>query len=147
MILLVYSCLCLGQYLSLDAPDRKHLLLMNHTFIVPRFNDLAVGSVYQIGRTSRALDLDDTEDILRRAEVAIPAIRQMKVRKIDVGIRPGRIGGPRVELELLEVACNAKTPVIHNYGHGPRGIAQHYGCAMKVCRLALSHFGMRSPRL
>ena len=137
----------LGQYLSLDAPEQKHLLVMNHTFAVPRFNDLAIGSVYQIGRSGRATNIEDTEDILRRIEVGIPDVRQKNVRKIDVGIRPARIGGPRVELEMLKLSRSKETPVIHNYGHGPRGIAQHYGCASKVCALALQVLQHPAARL
>ena len=105
---------------------------------------MAVGSVYQVGRTDQQIDPKDTEDILRRAEVGYPAVRRAKVRKVDVGIRPGRIGGPRVELEMKKLSGNKVVPVIHNYGHGPRGIAQHYGCAMKVYKLAFSHFKTKS---
>ena len=122
----------------------KQLLLLNHTFVVPRINDAAVGSVYQIGRTDRQIDPVDTEDILQRAEIGFPGVRQAKVRKVDVGIRPGRIGGPRVELEMKKIWSEKSIPVIHNYGHGPRGIAQHYGCALKVCQLASSLFKVKS---
>ena len=104
--------------------------MMNHTFIAPRYNDVAVGSVYQIGRSDQEIEPYDTEDILRRAEVGFPSVRQARVRKIDVGIRPARLGGPRIELEKKSV------PIIHNYGHGSRGIAQHYSCSLKVCKLA-----------
>ena len=128
-----------GQYLSVVAPDQKKLIFVNDNYatcIVPRLTDVAVGGTHQYGRSSSLPDPDDTEGILRRAEAIFPGIRQTKLRKIDVGIRPGRIGGPRVELEMRRLSRNKVVPVIHNYGHGSFGISQHYGCAVKVGFLA-----------
>ena len=47
-----------------------------------------------------------------------------------VGWRPGRRGGPRVELERI-----AGRPIVHAYGHGGAGYTMAYGTARRVVRL------------
>ena len=49
-----------------------------------------------------------------------------------VGLRPFRIGGPRVELEELK---NSKIVIIHNYGHGSEGYGLHWGTSSEVLSL------------
>ena len=125
----------LGQYLSLVAPEQDRILLCNHTSVIPRLNEAVIGSVHQAGKFKNIPDPNDTADILRRVEVLFPGVRKKEIRKIGVGIRPARVGGIRLELELRSWR-NKEIPVIHNYGHGSNGIKTHFGCAVRVCSLA-----------
>ena len=103
--------------------------------IVPRFNDLCLGAIKQIGRWDLDVDPKDTEKILRVSEFTLPRVREAKILKVGVALRPGRVGGTRVELQ--ESTTDGLPPIIHNYGHGAGGISQHWGCALKVGNLAL----------
>ena len=47
----------------------------------------------------------------------------------NVGLRPYRKGGTRVEKEVL---LDAGAVVVHNYGHGGEGYQTSYGCAGDV---------------
>ncbi len=47
-----------------------------------------------------------------------------RIIRVDVGLRPFRPGGFRVEREML-----GEKPVIHNYGHGGGGISLSWGTA------------------
>ena len=49
-----------------------------------------------------------------------------------IGLRPFRIGGPRVELEQL---IGSGATVIHNYGHGAEGYGLHWGTSGDVLKL------------
>lgn len=51
----------------------------------------------------------------------------------QVGLRPYRQAGPRIEREL-----RLGRTVIHNYGHGGDGMMLSWGCAKEVCALVLS---------
>lgn len=107
----------------------------------PKPGRVAAGSVYQVGRSDTAIDPVDTKDILNRASALDPILKSAIILKVDVGIRPARYGGPRVEVQWFKRG-NGKheIPVIHNYGHGAKGILQHWGTAKEVSRLYNSTF-------
>lgn len=54
---------------------------------------------------------------------------------METGVRPARVGGSRLELETIQ--GNKAVPVIHNYGHGSKGIMLHWGCAGDVVKMSL----------
>ena len=127
----------LGQYIRLHAPSIKHVYITNESFIVPKADntDVVLGSVYQKGRSDTAIQQEDTESLLRRCEAFVPSIRRMPIIKVGVGIRPGRYGGHRIELGWVQSSQGQTIPIIHNYGHGPKGIALHWGSALEALRL------------
>lgn len=114
------------------------MVYASNTFICPKPGRIALGSVHHYGCTDSAIDPIDTEDILHRCYTVLPQIKKWKIITEGAALRPGRVGGPRVELEFYpdKKAPSTKTPVIHNYGHGGLGIMQHWGCALKVETLA-----------
>ena len=121
----------------MKAPDMKKFITIGKAVFIPRCEDLYLGSVHLVGEANEEIDPRLTELVLRRCEAIYPDVRKAEILKVGVGIRPGRIGGSRVELEYLQRAAEPrKVPVIHNYGHGATGISQHWGCALKVARLA-----------
>nr|CAB3236655.1 D-aspartate oxidase-like [Phallusia mammillata] len=142
-----------GQYISIEKTiGIEKVIAGRETVVCPRVNDICLGGVYQEGRSDTQVDPQDTESILRRCETLVPAVKGAKVLRVDVGIRPARYGGARLELEWWqrnlkpssEVLNAKKLPVIHNYGHGGTGFAVHWGCALEVARLAKSTYSERA---
>jgi D-amino-acid oxidase len=58
-------------------------------------------------------------------------IEALSVVRHAVGLRPYRLGGVRLEKELIECAGW----VVHNYGHAGYGYQVSYGCAEAVVKL------------
>ncbi len=54
----------------------------------------------------------------------------LDVIRHNVGLRPGREGGTRLEREVI-----GELRVVHSYGHGGYGYQSSYGCAMEAVRL------------
>nr|XP_039273198.1 D-aspartate oxidase-like [Styela clava] len=136
-----------GQYLLVKPNATTDLRYGGHTFICPKPGRVALGSVYQKGRRETSINHFDKEDILRRCCALNPQIRNSEIIGESVGIRPGRYGGPRVELDrqtLRSSRGNDSVPIIHNYGHGAKGILQHWGCALEVVKLAESLTSIKS---
>ena len=73
---------------------------------------------------------------MRRAVDICPAltdgkgIEHLSIIRHGVGLRPVRIGGPRIEKEKIDTMW-----VIHNYGHGGYGYQSSYGCSQAVVKL------------
>jgi D-amino-acid oxidase len=62
--------------------------------------------------------------------LSAPAIDLGAVSRVNVGVRPFRPSGPRVERDRAFAA------LIHNYGHGAHGWTTGYGSALEAVRLA-----------
>ena len=104
-----------------------------------------IGNFHQEGRRDKILDPNNTRELLRRSAALCPRIRNWKIIGEGVAIRPGRLGGPRVELEYRKFRGQKKLlPIIHNYGHGGKGILQHWGCAKDVEKLAVEAMDRKS---
>ncbi|KAF2772784.1 FAD dependent oxidoreductase [Teratosphaeria nubilosa] len=56
-------------------------------------------------------------------------IEALSIVRHGVGLRPMRIGGPRVEKEIVTGLDGKQVPVVHNYGHGGYGYQTSYGAA------------------
>ena len=136
LIFYMFFLIIIGQYLRLHAPSVEKVYIANETFIVPRADSthIVVGSVYQEGRSDTEISSEDTESLLKRCEGFVPDIRQAHIVKVDVGVRPGRLGGHRCEFGWVEDK-GKYVPIIHNYGHGPKGISLHWGSALEALRL------------
>jgi glycine/D-amino acid oxidase-like deaminating enzyme len=115
-------------------------------YILPRphSNTTILGGTKQIGDWAAEPDHQTTEEILRRAKEWAPELLndkgEFEVLSVQVGLRPGRKGGARVEIEDL----NGYT-VCHAYGHAGAGYQNSVGSANKVVELLKKHFeGVRS---
>ncbi|RPA79982.1 FAD dependent oxidoreductase, partial [Ascobolus immersus RN42] len=99
-----------------------------------------------IGGSSHAGTWDGTEDtelskrMLERALRICPqmvkpgeGVEGLKVVRHVVGLRPSRVGGPRIERELLD--GDEKLKVIHSYGAGGFGYQASYGMAADAVAL------------
>ncbi|KAJ9618342.1 hypothetical protein H2204_013073 [Knufia peltigerae] len=91
-----------------------------------------LGSTYQAGNWDRNPDPQVTRTILERCKALGPELLnddgEFDVVSVDVAFRPGRRGGPRVELEEIvidgatEDGSEIRTRVVcHEYGHAGGG--------------------------
>lgn len=96
------------------------------TYVVPRSHDIVVGGTDEEGDWSRTPSAESAAAILQRAARLVPALRDAKVLRHKVGLRPVR---PAVRLER-------RGRVIHCYGHGGAGVTLSWGCADEVAALA-----------
>ncbi|KAK2594945.1 hypothetical protein QQS21_007348 [Conoideocrella luteorostrata] len=100
---------------------------LNETF-------LGVTKIYGVG----TLDIDEgaTRMILEQAKPLAPELLDdsgnFEVLRVQVGLRPTRTGGARVEIENL--AARGKW-ICHNYGHHGAGFEESFGCAETVVEL------------
>ena len=108
--------------------DRWWLDGAGPTYVVPRAHDIVVGGTDEEGDWSRTPSPDTAADILRRASRLVPALRDARVLRHRVGLRPVR---PAVRLERVE-------DVVHCYGHGGAGVTLSWGAAEEVVALAES---------
>jgi D-amino-acid oxidase len=111
------------------------------TYILPRphSNTTILGGTKQVGDWNAEADPQTTEEILRRAKEWAPELLnkngEFEVLSVQVGLRPGRKGGARVEIESLNGAI-----VCHAYGHAGAGYQNSVGSANKVVGLLEKHF-------
>lgn len=95
------------------------------TYVIPRERDIVVGGTNEEGEWSRTPSPETARLVLERAAALVPAIREARVLRHRVGLRPAR---PSVRLER-------EGGVVHNYGHGGAGVTLSWGCAEEVVGL------------
>jgi D-amino-acid oxidase len=110
------------------------------TYIIPRpspVGSVLLGGTYQAGNWDMSIDLSTAARILERCAKLEPtladAASSARVISHQVGLRPARIGGPRVERELVPIPTRSKLlgpqqipaeddgnrmRVVHAYGFG-----------------------------
>ena len=117
-----------GQVLYVEQVglDRWWLDATGPTYVVPRSSDIVVGGTDQEGEWSRTPSPESADAILRRAALLVPELREARVIRHKVGLRPVR---PAVRLERV-------ADVIHCYGHGGAGVTLSWGVAEEVVTLA-----------
>lgn len=129
------------------------------TYIIPRPGGEAIcGGCYGVDDWATAADPLLAQQILERCLALEPAISSngqvdgITVLRHNVGLRPAREGGPRLEAEqvrlpvssaLSTTALRSSTSrvatVIHAYGIGPAGFQASWGMAEDVLGLAQLH--------
>ncbi|WP_428236345.1 FAD-dependent oxidoreductase [Gracilimonas sp.] len=117
------------------APDQKiqgmateyELEDQEMAYIIPRRDGVILGGSAKKHQTSTKADPSLTERILTYCSKFEPAVLELQVLNVKVGLRPGR---PEIRLEK-----DPQLPVIHNYGHGGAGYTVSWGCAEEVLKL------------
>jgi D-amino-acid oxidase len=120
----------------------------NITYILPRPHSgtTVLGGTKQVGNWSGETNPQTTKEILQRATVFAPELLnargEFEVVSEQVGLRPGRKGGARVEVEELRQpgGLGEKTAVCHAYGHAGAGYQNSIGSAEKVVHLLGEYF-------
>lgn len=147
-----------GQTVVVDAPNVRECVMAvdssygsESAYIIPRPNGQAIlGGCFQVGNWDTTIDNDMGKRILERCfelnNDLSPTgkFEDIKVLRHNVGLRPAREGGTRLEIEMLEsdkeYEQGAMHPVVHAYGIGPAGFQCSWGMARDVLNLVDEHF-------
>ncbi|TPX15280.1 uncharacterized protein E0L32_004557 [Thyridium curvatum] len=120
-----------GQTILVKTDFNK--IVMRHgpdyTYVIPRLDGTAIlGGIKQVNKTDPHVDIDIRNDILRRVHENAPSVfKGAKVENVEiirdnVGIRPARVGGVRVEKEVAD-----GQNIVHAYGTGGGGYVFSFG--------------------
>jgi D-amino-acid oxidase len=96
-------------------------------YVLPREDVCVVGGTNERGDEDDAVRVQQTEWLLARARRLVPELASATLLGARAGLRPTRLGGPRVE---------RVDRIIHCYGHGGAGVTLSWGCAQEVVKLA-----------
>ncbi|KAJ6441133.1 kinesin [Purpureocillium lavendulum] len=109
----------------------------HYTYAIARLDGTAIlGGIKQEGNTDPIVDIDLRNDILRRVHESAPEVfKEGKVENVEivrdnVGLRPARVGGVRVEKQVV-----GTQNVVHAYGTSGGGYVFSFGVAKAVERL------------
>ncbi|OQU99954.1 hypothetical protein CLAIMM_05520 [Cladophialophora immunda] len=143
-----------GQIVTVKG-EAKHITTMFYpeanASITPRIGSgvSVLGSTYQEGNWSRTPDMEVTKMILERCKRLAPELLdadgEFEVVSVDVAFRPGRRGGPRVEMEQIVTEDGGRRAVCHEYGHAGGGYQNSFGSARKVLALVNEWFETENP--
>jgi glycine/D-amino acid oxidase-like deaminating enzyme len=141
---------------TVDAsPDNPTPESPNITYILPRPHSgtTILGGTKQVGNWSGEANEQTTKEILDRARQFAPELLdkhgEFKVLSVQVGLRPGRKGGARVEVEEVGLPgqkTGERFVVCHAYGHAGAGYQNSIGSARKAVRLLEEYFGSASAK-
>lgn len=95
-----------------------------------------LGGIFQLDNWNENVDDEDTKKILRMTRHCLPALNDVHHGKVQVGFRPYRDGGVRLEDEQTSDGLT----VIHCYGHSGSGVTLCWGCAKDVVQLVKKYF-------
>ncbi|EXJ84625.1 hypothetical protein A1O3_05295 [Capronia epimyces CBS 606.96] len=146
-----------GQTVTVKI-EAKHITTMFYpdanASITPRAGSgvSVLGSTYEIGNWDREPDPEVTKTILRRCKPLAPELLnkdgEFDVVSVNVAFRPGRKGGPRVEIEEMKSEDGqSKRVVCHAYGHAGGGFQNSFGSASKAVGLIDDWFSERDLKL
>ncbi|MEV6399356.1 FAD-dependent oxidoreductase [Streptomyces sp. NPDC051907] len=102
------------------------------TYFFPQPGRLVLGGTAEEGDWSLTPDPATAEAIVARCALIRPEIAKARVLGHQVGLRPAREGGVRIESEPLP----GGGLLVHNYGHGGAGVTVAWGCADAAAALA-----------
>ncbi len=107
------------------------------TYLIPRASTpgiVLVGGTFQPNNWDTSLSIPTARDMLARAKELVPALAEptTRIQAHNVGLRPAREGGPRVEAQFVDLPSedtlvpklsetSGKTRsilVVHAYGFG-----------------------------
>jgi D-amino-acid oxidase len=120
----------------------------NITYILPRPHSgtTVLGGTKQANSWKAEADAQTTQEILEGAKEWAPELLNEKgefeILSVQVGLRPGRKGGARVELEELRQPADVgeRYVVCHAYGHAGAGYQNSVGSAQQVVSLFVKYF-------
>ncbi|KAA1468099.1 nucleotide-binding domain-containing protein [Dentipellis sp. KUC8613] len=158
-----------GQTIVAIAPKANEFVTIipetkgfDATYLIPRPSPpgmVLIGGTFQPNNWDTSVDKATADGIFQRAKALVPALGDPETRIIshNVGLRPAREGGPRVETEYIELplsgelvpqisdadtgAGTKKTLIVHAYGFGPAGYQQSWGAAAEAVGLLKAELG------
>ena len=112
-------------------------------------NGTALGGCY-FESCATEPDFDLAERMMKRSIMVCPqlvpsgaGIEALKVIRHQVGFRPYRVGGPRIEREDIVDDELGNLAVVHSYGAASFGYQASYGMANEVVRIVNGILGER----
>ncbi|KAH9913357.1 uncharacterized protein B0H18DRAFT_1049147 [Fomitopsis serialis] len=154
-----------GQTIIVHAPGLKEFISLplgtgtqgQATYIIPRPSppgEVLLGGTFQPDNWDTSLDVPTAKGIFERCAALAPQLKDAETRVLrhNVGLRPARKGGPRVEAawtdvplksELLplresDVGAEGRVLLVHAYGFGAAGYQNSWGAAQEVTDLIAS---------
>lgn len=137
-----------------ENPDGKA------TYIIPRPSQghVIIGGTYQKNNWDTSVNFETAREIWDRAVEFLPALKSDKSRIIshNVGLRPAREGGPRIELQKVRlpfvsdlmhgvkgtISEERELPIIHAYGFGYVTYMRAYFIFMSTDVVILQRYGI-----
>lgn len=129
------------------------------SYAIPRkgSNTTVLGGCNEPGRWEQGVDEGMTAAILGRCRELCPELLtggdpsedtrgSFEIVKVQVGLRPAREGGSRVEMEVLN-ADGLSLPIAHAYGHGGAGFQNSVGVANRVIALLSTAAMLQSAKI
>ncbi|KZT27602.1 DAO-domain-containing protein [Neolentinus lepideus HHB14362 ss-1] len=126
------------------------------TYIIPRVyppGTVLLGGTFQPNNWDTSFDIPTAKGIFERCAAVEPALlsSETQILSYGIGLRPAREGGPRVEVEWIDVPGESelipsrgslgekrKVKVVHAYGFGPAGYQSSWGAAEEAVQLLRS---------
>ena len=105
-----------------------------YTYVHPRSTDIVLGGTFEIGEWDTTPSPATAAAILRRCTELLPELADAPVLGHQVGLRPWRHGGVRLEADPQPPGRVRR--LVHNYGHGGAGVTLAWGCADDAADLA-----------
>ncbi|KAF2112133.1 hypothetical protein BDV96DRAFT_170388 [Lophiotrema nucula] len=106
----------------------------SYVFPRPLGGGVILGGSRQDGDWNAEVDAELAKDIMERCCALCPELGKpgdLQIISHNVGLRPSRKGGVRIELEKGKWSV----PVVHNYGHSGAGYQSSWGTAERAVRL------------
>jgi D-amino-acid oxidase len=98
-----------------------------YTYVHPRSTDIVLGGTFEVGEWDTTPSPATAAAILRRCTELLPELAGAPVLGHQVGLRPHRNGGVRLEADARPPGRVKR--MVHNYGHGGAGVTLAWGCA------------------
>ncbi|KAH9837235.1 nucleotide-binding domain-containing protein [Rhodofomes roseus] len=154
-----------GQTIIVHAPGLKEFVSLplgagnpgEATYIIPRPSppgEVLLGGTFQPDNWDTSVDVATAKGILERCAALAPQLKDAETRILrhNVGLRPARKGGPRVEAAWTDVPLksellplpesdgrvNGRVLLVHAYGFGAAGYQNSWGAAQEVADLIAS---------
>ncbi|KAI9276930.1 hypothetical protein BDA99DRAFT_494448 [Phascolomyces articulosus] len=136
-----------GQTILVEAPHIRQQIYRDGSdrivYIIPRGDGTVIcgGTMDTVNKNLNA-EPALTKQLLEGAYSICPelthgqGVDKFKVVSVNVGFRPGRKGGIRLEKEVrVSAALGKKVTIVHNYGHSSHGYQSSWGCSQRVVKL------------
>lgn len=119
------------------------------SFLIPRPLDggTIVGGTKQVSDPETSARPEEREKLLENAVRYFPDfvsdVKDFELVRDNVGRRPWREGGMRIEIDQL-MENGTKVPIVHAYGAGGRGFELSWGAAEEICALVEKSVGSQA---
>ena len=136
-----------GQTILVEAPHIRQQIYRDGknsiVYIIPRGDGTVIcgGTMDTVNKNLNA-EPELTKQLLENAYKNCPdlthgqGVDKFKIVSINVGFRPGRKEGIRLEKEVRASAVSGKkVTIVHNYGHSSHGYQSSWGCSQRVVKL------------